>query len=261
MNTQPDHKHFPQTPYPFDQPHEFAGLASISEWLELSEQTEEYHAESNALTPEDWIACDGKEDPTWIVGELDWLEEDTKDPEVITGRSLEAESVPSSANSNESISDLSSPPETLAEQTQSNAEASGSTQPLISGDKSMPLRPTTPQGVTRKRNSQSSDEEFQLPERKRPRLERLIIEKSQHSIASPRLLTPHYEPTPVSPIRQFYKILAEKSSEHGVMYKVLWRESWVHESKMPDIEPIKYAQYMQFGETWDVLPYSLSSPS
>lgn len=96
----------------------------------------------------------------------------------------------------------------------------------------------------------------------------VIIDPAQHAVASPRVLTPaqalariHHEPTPVSPCRQFYQIVAEKPSRNGIMYKVVWRDSWVHESKMPDIEPIRYAQYMQFGEAWDVLPGSSSSPS
>lgn len=169
MSTQQDLKHFPRTPYPFDQPHEFTGLASISEWLELSEEIEECHAESNALTPEGWIACDGQEDPTWVVGEPDWLEEGTKNAEITPGTLVEAESIPSSADITDSISDLSSPSETLAERTQPDDGAPETTQPLVSGDKSLSLRPPPTQCVIRKR---SSEEEIQLPERKRPRLEK-----------------------------------------------------------------------------------------
>ena len=60
---------FPRTPYPFDQPHadNFAGLKFVSDWLELPEESEEYYPESNALSPEDWIACNGQEDSTWVV--------------------------------------------------------------------------------------------------------------------------------------------------------------------------------------------------
>jgi hypothetical protein len=85
----------------------------------------------------------------------------------------------------------------------------------------------------------------------------VIIDRTQQCIPSPRVLTPpqlQYNPTPVSPNRQFYRILAEKSSKDGVMFKVVWRESWVHESKMPDIEPIRRAQHAQTGVAWDVLP-------
>ena len=84
----------------------------------------------------------------------------------------------------------------------------------------------------------------------------VIINQIQQCIPSPRVLTPQlqYNPTPISPDRQFYRILAEKPSKDGAMFKVVWRESWVHESKMPDIEPIRRAQYAQTGVAWDILP-------
>lgn len=93
----------------------------------------------------------------------------------------------------------------------------------------------------------------------------VIIDQTQQPIASPRVLTPppqiQYNPTPVSPNRQFYRILAEKQSKDGVMFKVVWRESWVHESKMPDVEPIRRAQHAQFGVAWDILPGTLNPQS
>jgi hypothetical protein len=85
----------------------------------------------------------------------------------------------------------------------------------------------------------------------------VVIDQTKQSIASPRVLTPlqiQYNLTPISPEQQFYRILAEKSSKDSVMFKVVWRESWVHESKMPDIEPIRRAQYAQMGVAWDILP-------
>ena len=85
----------------------------------------------------------------------------------------------------------------------------------------------------------------------------VVIDQTQRPIASPRVLTPpqiQYNPTSISPERQFYRILAENPSKDCVMFKVVWRESWVHESKMPDIEPIRRAQYAQTGVAWDILP-------
>jgi hypothetical protein len=92
----------------------------------------------------------------------------------------------------------------------------------------------------------------------------VIIDQPEQFIAAPLVLTPppaHYNPTPISPDRQFYRILAEKSSEDGVMFKVVWRESWVHVSKMPDIEPMRRAHQTQFGEAWDVLPEPSTLPT
>lgn len=166
MANQSDYKPFPRTPYPFEQQNtdEFAGLASISDWLELSLAREEYHPEGNALTPEDWIACNGQEDSTWVVGEPDWLEEVTAGAEIISGAPSKAESIASPADVVGSISDLSSPQDTLEE----DVEASHPTH-LPAADVSAALCPPPNRGVVRRRGS---DEELQLPERKRPRLER-----------------------------------------------------------------------------------------
>lgn len=162
---------FPRTPYPFEQPSadEFAGLASISDWLQLPEESEEYYPESNALTPEDWIACDGQEDPTWVVGELEWLEEGTKNADIVPGRLLGTESIASSAESTVSLSDLSSPQDTTGDQEQSHDQTAEYTLPPGSPDRPESFCPPPTRGVIRRRDSA---EELQLPERKRPRLER-----------------------------------------------------------------------------------------
>lgn len=170
MANQSDYKPFPRTPYPFEQQNtdEFAGLASISDWLELSLAREEYHPEANALTPEDWIACNGQEDSTWVVGEPEWLEEVTAGAEIISGAPSRAESIPSPADVVASISDLSSPQDTLEEKSSADGEASHPTQPPAA-DVPLALCPPPNRGVIRRRGS---EEELQLPERKRPRLER-----------------------------------------------------------------------------------------
>jgi hypothetical protein len=155
---------FPRTPYPFDQLNadNINGLASISEWLELPEQSEECHAESNALTPDDWIALDGQEDSTWVVGEPDWLEEATQNAEPVPGGPLETESSSCSTDTTASLADLYSPQDTLADPEESHEQAV---------ERTLSLYPPSPRGVVRRRDS---EEELQLPERKRPRLGRCM---------------------------------------------------------------------------------------
>lgn len=63
-------------------------------------------------------------------------------------------------------------------------------------------------------------------------------------------------PTPVSPNHEFVHVLAEKQTRMGKLYKVCWRESWVHEERMPDLEPVRRSQYERYGSAWDVLPGS-----
>ncbi|WPH01235.1 Hypothetical protein R9X50_00407200 [Acrodontium crateriforme] len=63
-------------------------------------------------------------------------------------------------------------------------------------------------------------------------------------------------PTPVSPARCFTRIIAEKQTKHGKMYKVSWHESWVHENTLPNVGPIREDQERRFGHVWDVLPPS-----
>lgn len=73
---------FPRTPYPFDQPaqHSARALESISEWLELNrgnyqQENDNFNVETLALTPEEWLACNGGEDDAWVVGAPDWMNE------------------------------------------------------------------------------------------------------------------------------------------------------------------------------------------
>ena len=164
-------KPFPLTPYPFqrfdtDVP---MGLASISEWLDLPEQSEGYHPEDNALTPEEWVACDGQEDATWVVGDPDWLEEGTKQIEVVSGGLSRPESSSSSGDSTTSISDVTSPHDTNTNLELPQGQTEDHSLPIDIPDKTAPFHLNTMRGVIRRRDS---EEEIQLPERKRPRLER-----------------------------------------------------------------------------------------
>ena len=85
----------------------------------------------------------------------------------------------------------------------------------------------------------------------------MITDKFHRPIAVEKSDTPiqavSWGLTPISPFRQFHRILAERRSDQGALFKVIWRESWVHESKMPDLEPIREAQSMQYGKAWEVL--------
>ena len=67
-------------------------------------------------------------------------------------------------------------------------------------------------------------------------------------------------PTPISPYHQFVQILAERQTRDARLYKLCWRESWVHENKMPDLEPVRRSQLERFGVAWDVLPASPGIP-
>jgi hypothetical protein len=161
----------PRTPYPFHQPNanESTSLASISEWLETPGESDAYHPESNALTPEDWIACNGQEDTTWVVGEPDWLEETTKNAEIVPDSFSRPESIPSSVDSTACLSDLSSSQGTNTDPELPLNQMPDYTLPSDAMDKPdlLCLNPT--RGVVRRRES---GEESQLPERKRPCLER-----------------------------------------------------------------------------------------
>lgn len=164
-------KPFPLTPYPFqrfdaDVP---IGLASISEWLDLPEQSEGYHAEDNALTPEEWVACDGQEDATWVVGEPDWLEEGTKQIEVVSGDLSRPESSSSSSNSTTSNFDVTSPHDTNTNLELPQGQTEDHSLPMDIPERTGPLSLNRMRGVIRRRDS---EEEISLPERKRPRLER-----------------------------------------------------------------------------------------
>jgi hypothetical protein len=171
MATHAQGKPFPLTPYPFqrfdaDVP---IGLASISEWLDLPEQSEGYHPEDNALTPEEWIACDGQEDVTWVVGEPDWLEEGTKQIEVVPGDLSRPESSSSSGDSTTSISDLTSPHDANTNLELPQGQTEDHTLPIDIPDRTVPLGLNPMRGVIKRR---ASGEDIPPPERKRPRLER-----------------------------------------------------------------------------------------
>ncbi|KAK3066907.1 hypothetical protein LTR53_016540 [Teratosphaeriaceae sp. CCFEE 6253] len=53
--------------------------------------------------------------------------------------------------------------------------------------------------------------------------------------------------TPVSPYREFSAILAERRTRSGTLYKVVWRDSWVSQAKMPEIEKIRQAHMARYG--------------
>ncbi|KAK3045732.1 hypothetical protein LTR09_012728 [Extremus antarcticus] len=59
--------------------------------------------------------------------------------------------------------------------------------------------------------------------------------------------------TPVSPIKRIVDILAEKHTGEGRLYKVMWQDSWVHESRIPDAHMIRLDHYRRYGRVWDVL--------
>jgi hypothetical protein len=164
-------KPFPLTPYPFHRPDAdvSTSLASISEWLDLPEESEEYHPEGNALTPEEWIACDGQEDATWVVGEPDWLEEGTKHIEVVPGDLSRPESSSFSGNSTTSLSDVTSPHDTNTNLEPPQDQTEDYSLPIDIPGRMVPPYLSPMRGVIRRRDS---EEEIQLPERKRPRLER-----------------------------------------------------------------------------------------
>lgn len=58
--------------------------------------------------------------------------------------------------------------------------------------------------------------------------------------------------TPTSPERHFTTILAERQSSMGTLYKVVWRNSWVHQSRLPDIEAVRLAHVARYGRAWEV---------
>jgi hypothetical protein len=171
MATHAQGKPFPLTPYPFyrSDADDSTGLAPISEWLDLPEQSDGYHPEDNALTPEDWIACDGQEDATWVVGEPDWLEEGTKQIEVVPGSLSRPESSSSSGNSTTSLSDVTSPHDTNTNLELPQGQTEDQSLAIDIPGKTVQLYLNPMRGVIRHRDS---EEETQLPERKRPRLER-----------------------------------------------------------------------------------------
>lgn len=164
---------FPRTPYPFDQSgqHDFTGLDSISEWLRLNrhnEETEEddYHPEALAFTADDWIACDGAEDGSWVVGAPDWLNEST---EGITSSVREVIATPhntESTSDSDTSSDMYSPSDVGSDKGGSSAFIGLATkQNVIPSAEGLP-----PRGIVR-RQSDCSEVEFKMPERKRPRLD------------------------------------------------------------------------------------------
>ena len=162
---------FPLTPYPFHRSDAdvSVGLASISEWLDLPEQSEGFHPEDNALTPEEWIACDGQEDATWVVGEPDWLEEGTKHIEVVPSDLSRPKSSSSSGSSTTSLSDVTSPHDMNIDWELTQVQREDHSLPIDIPDKTIPFDLNPMRGVIRRRDS---EEEIPLPERKRPRLER-----------------------------------------------------------------------------------------
>lgn len=59
--------------------------------------------------------------------------------------------------------------------------------------------------------------------------------------------------TPVSPTRRITDIVAEKHTQDGVMYKVVWQDSWVHAARLPHAEMIRNVQYRRYARCWDVV--------
>ncbi len=61
-----------------------------------------------------------------------------------------------------------------------------------------------------------------------------------------------YPPTPTSPETQFSAIVAERQSVEGTLYKVVWRDSWVRRSRLPDIDAVRRAHIAHYGTAWEV---------
>lgn len=157
--------------------HNFTGIEAVSEWLDLHEhehgqaQDEDYNPESLALTPNDWIACNGEEDETWVVEATDWLNNGSSVSQPVacdlTTRAVVAP--PSTeASSSDSSSDVYSPEDEIV-------------QGLPGMVSAVDLAPTSrlqqsqndtngTRGSIRPRVDDDGAE-FKFPERKRPRLE------------------------------------------------------------------------------------------
>ncbi len=78
------------------------------------------------------------------------------------------------------------------------------------------------------------------------------------SMTDPRQMSSvnDYLATPTSPERHFTAILAERQSSTGTQYKVVWRNSWVHQSHLPDVEAIRQAHVAHYGRAWEVQTYN-----
>ena len=103
------------------------------------------------------------------MGEPDWLEEGTKQIEVVSGDLSRPESSSSSGDSTTSISDVTSPHDTNANLELPQGQTEDHSLPIGIHDRTVPLGLGPMRGVIRRRDS---EEEIPLPERKRPRLER-----------------------------------------------------------------------------------------
>ncbi len=59
--------------------------------------------------------------------------------------------------------------------------------------------------------------------------------------------------TPVSPTKRIVDVLAEKYTGEDRLYKLMWQDSWVHESRIPDAQMIRLDHYRRYSRVWDVL--------
>lgn len=167
----------PRTPYPFDQPaqHSARALESISEWLELNrdnyqQENDNFNVETLALTPEEWIACNGGEDDAWVVGAPDWVNEGNGIGTMNIGAGRPISPCTGSTSESTGISDLYSPED---RDTDGSAEAATTSRvgEVMPPAEHKNVGPPSPRGTVRRR-SVGSVAECQLPERKRPRLDR-----------------------------------------------------------------------------------------
>jgi hypothetical protein len=156
--------------------HNFTGIGAVSEWLDLHEhvqaQNEDYNPESLALTPNDWIACDGEEDDTWVVEAADWLNNGSNVSQPMACDVVRRAVTPPSteASTSDSSSDMYSPEDEMTIATGSPGMVSAvALAPTVRANQLQNAAPM-PTGTTRSRNDEG-EVDLQFPERKRPRLE------------------------------------------------------------------------------------------
>lgn len=177
---------FPRTPYPFEQPpqHSARALESISEWLELNrdsyqQENNNFHVEALALTPDEWLACNGAEDDTWVVGEPDWVNQGHGVGAMAISAERPTSTCTESTTDSTGTSDLYSPEDHDTDEATKAAETIrvGKVTPVTEHDNA------DPRGTVRRR-SISSVADCQLPERKRPCLDRCKFSSSNETRAA-----------------------------------------------------------------------------
>jgi hypothetical protein len=158
--------------------HNFTGIEAVSEWLNLHErehvqaQDEDHNPESLALTPNDWIACNGEEDETWVVEAADWLNNGSSVSQPMACDVVRRAVTPPSTETSSSdfSSDMYSPEDEMIVARGSPGMVSAvRLEPPAGTNQSQGAAPM-PTGTVRSRTDEG-EPDFQFPERKRPRLE------------------------------------------------------------------------------------------